>query len=149
MRAVVQRVHEASVAIDTTMTARIDKGLLVYLGVVSGDDEREARFIADKIRHLRIFPDDLKPMNRDVVDVGGSILVVSAFTIAGDARRGRRPSFDDAARPEEAKPLYERVCDILAEQGLPVARGKFGASMDVRSNNDGPVCILLDSTRVF
>ncbi len=149
MRAVVQRVHQASVRVDSDTVAEIGMGLLVYLGVVTGDSEAEAHHIADKIRHLRIFPGNDKPMNRDIAQVGGSILVVSAFTTAGDARRGRRPSFDNAARPEAAEPLYETVCDLLAASGISVARGRFGATMEVRSNNDGPVCVLLDSAGSF
>ncbi len=149
MRAVVQRVRDASVATDGEVVGRIGPGLLVYLGVETGDGEVEASYVADKIRHLRVFPDDKKPMNRDVVAWGGSILVVSALTMAGDARRGRRPSFEKAAAGDVAEPLYERVCVLLEASGVVVGRGRFGASMEVFSRNDGPVCVLLDSARVF
>lgn len=149
MRAVVQRVHDASVGVDGEVVARIGRGLLVYLGVESGDGASDAGYVADKVRHLRVFPDGEKPMHRDVVEVGGSVLVVSAFTTAGDARRGRRPSFERAAAAEVAKPLYERFCEVLGAAGPEVERGRFGALMDVASRNDGPVCVLIDSHRVF
>ena len=149
MRAVIQRVHEASVVVEGQVVGAIGRGLLVYLGVEQGDSQDAARYIAEKIRYLRIFPDSAKPMNRDVTDAGGAVLVVSAFTTAGDARRGRRPSFDNAAGPEAAGPLYLQVCSSLADYGLEVQRGRFGAMMDVRSSNDGPICVLIDSKRVF
>ncbi len=149
MRAVVERVCEAAVLVDGVVVGEIGKGLLVYLGVERNDSQDDARYIAEKIRYLRIFPDPQKPMNRDVTGGGGAVLVVSAFTTVGDARRGRRPSFDKAGGREEAEPLYEHVCDCLEAYGLVVRRGVFGAMMQVRSNNDGPVCVLLDSKRVF
>ncbi len=149
MRAVVQRVGSASVVADGETVGAIGHGLLVYLGVEVADTEAEARYVADKIRYLRIFPDARRAMNLDVVEAGGAVLVVSAFTTAGDARRGRRPSFDRAAGGEAAEPRYERVCGMLGECGLHVERGRFGAQMTVRSDNDGPVCILLDSSRTF
>lgn len=149
MRAVTERVREASVLVDQAVVARISKGLLIYLGVERDDSQEDARYIAEKIRYLRIFPDRDKPMNRDVAAAGGEVLVVSAFTTVGDARRGRRPSFEKASRRQEAEPLYEHVCDCLTGYGLVVRRRVFGAMMQVRSHNDGPVCVLLDSKRVF
>lgn len=149
MRAVVQRVSEASVRVGDDIIAHIGAGLLVYLGVENDDTESDVRFLADKTRFLRIFPDDRKPMNRDVIEVGGAVLVVSAFTTMGNARRGRRPSFERAASGDKAARWYERFCDAVAEHGLEVQRGRFGTHMDVGAKNDGPVCILLDSRRTF
>ena len=149
MRAVVQRVRQASVSVDGRVIAEIEAGLLVYLGVQTDDTDRDVDYMADKVRHLRIFPDDKGRMNRDVADAGGGALVISAFTTIADARRGRRPSFEKAAAPEIAKPLYERFCRKLLDKGLDLAQGQFGAMMQVRSNNDGPICILLDSGRMF
>ena len=149
MRAVVQRVSQAAVDIDGSTVGQIGDGLLVYLGVQTGDTEGDARYLADKIRYLRVFPDEANHMNRDVRHAAGAVLVVSAFTTAGDARKGRRPSFDHAAGAEEADPLYQLVCRLLTESGLTVATGRFGAMMSVRSTNAGPVCILLDSRRTF
>ena len=149
MRAVIQRVSSAAVVVEENTVGKIGEGLLVYIGVQSDDSEADARYIADKIRHVRIFPDDSKMMNRDVLQVGGAVLAVSAFTTAADARRGRRPSFDGAAGAELADPLYEEVCAFLEEHGLEVQKGRFGAMMKVVSTNSGPVCILLDSKRAF
>jgi D-tyrosyl-tRNA(Tyr) deacylase len=149
MRVVVQRVSRAAVLADGEAVGRIDEGLLIYVGVETDDGESDAQYVADKVRHLRIFPDDKHLMNRDVSQAGGAVLAVSAFTTAADARKGRRPSFDRAATSEEADALYGRVCQLLEEAGLTVARGRFGAMMEVESINAGPVCILLDSKRVF
>ena len=149
MRAVVQRVNDASVVVAGEVVGSIGRGLLVYLGIEEGDSQDAARYIADKIRYLRIFPDSAKPMNCDVVEVGGAVLVVSAFTTAGDARRGRRPSFDNAAHPKVAEPLYLEVCSLLGEYSLEVKTGRFREMMEVRSTNDGPICVLIDSNRVF
>ncbi len=149
MRAVVQRVHEASVVVDAETVGKIDAGLLVYLGVEPDDGDDEVRYLAEKVRNLRIFPDDHKPLNRDVGETNGSVLVVSAFSTVGDARKGRRPSFDKAAGPDLAEQLYERFCDTLAGLGVGVERGRFRQHMDVRSVNDGPICMLLDSRKVF
>ena len=149
MRVVVQRVSEASVTVDGEERCAIKSGLLVYLGVDRTDAGLDATALADKVRHLRIFPDDKGRMNRDVAEAGGAVLVVSAFSVQADARRGRRPSFDDAAAPEQAEPLYRLFCDALAEHGVHVERGLFGAYMMVHSVNDGPICILTDSRRLF
>ena len=149
MRAVVQRVSDASVVVEGRTVGRIDDGLLVYLGVHSDDSQADAEYMADKIRHLRIFPDEKDLMNRDVLQAAGAVLMISAFTTAADARRGRRPSFERAAKADVADPLYQRVCTLLEECGLDVQKGCFGAMMRVSSTNAGPVCILLDSKRAF
>ena len=149
MRAVVQRVHEASVTVDDAVTGRIEQGLLVYVGVGQDDNEQDVRWLMDKITQLRIFNDDDGKMNLSVTDIRGGILVISAFALQADARKGRRPSFDAAAGPELAEELYDRLCETLTETGLTIARGVFRAHMDVASTNDGPICILLDSKRVF
>jgi len=149
MRAVVQRVREASVSVDGETIGRIGHGLVVYLGVGRGDDESHVAYLAEKIAHLRIFEDDRAELNRSVLDAGGAALVVSQFTLYGDCRRGRRPSFDAALPPAEAEALYERFLAVLAGHGVPVQAGRFRARMDVASVNAGPVTILLDSRRSF
>ena len=149
MRATVQRVASASVTVGDECCASIEGGLLVYLGVAASDGEAEARFLAEKVRHLRVFSDEAGNLNRDLVEAGGSTLVVPAFTLLGDARKGRRPSYVAAAPPEQAEGLYELFCQALVEAGLEVARGVFRAHMQVASVIDGPVCILLDSSRLF
>jgi D-tyrosyl-tRNA(Tyr) deacylase len=149
MRAVVQRVREASVTVDGELLGRIGQGLVVYLGVGRGDDETHIAYLAEKLAHLRIFEDDQANMNRSLLDVGGAALVISQFTLYGDCRRGRRPSFDAALPPEQAQALYERFLAALAGHGVPVQSGRFRAMMDVASVNAGPVTILLDSTRQF
>ncbi|MHC4064390.1 MAG: D-aminoacyl-tRNA deacylase [Planctomycetota bacterium] len=149
MRATVQRVASASVTAGHDHTASIEGGLLVYLGVAARDSEADARLLAEKVRYLRIFDDEAGQLNRDVVEAGGSVLVVSAFTLLGDARKGRRPSYVAAAGPEHAEQLYEFFCDSLAQTGLEVQRGVFRSYMQVTAVNDGPVCILLDSTKLF
>jgi D-tyrosyl-tRNA(Tyr) deacylase len=149
MRAVVQRVRDCSVRVEGRLTGSIDAGLLVYLGVGRNDAEREARFIADKIVNLRIFTDPAGKMNLSVLDVKGGILVVSQFTLYGDAREGRRPSYTEAADPGTARALYERVLGFLGESGLTVQAGEFQASMEVAYTNLGPVTILLDSEKKF
>ncbi len=149
MRAVVQRVKEASVRVDGRLKGRIGEGLLVYLGVGSGDDGEDLVYTAEKVRHLRIFPDEAGKMNRSVEDTGGQILVISQFTLYGDVRRGRRPSYTDAALPEPARDLYERFIRALQEMGFHVESGEFAASMEVDSINRGPVTILIDSKRIF
>jgi D-tyrosyl-tRNA(Tyr) deacylase len=149
MRAVVQRVTRADVRVDGDVIGAIDAGLLVLVGVGVDDDEDDAISLARKIASLRIFRDDEGNMNRDVSEAGGSVLVISQFTLHGDVRKGRRPSFITAARPERAEPLYERVVAELAAQGLTTATGRFGATMAVELVNDGPVTILLDTKRLF
>jgi len=156
MRAVVQRVDSASVTVRDGETARetgrIGIGLLVLLGVEAGDGPGDADYIASKIRDLRIFRDPVdahKHMNLAVTDVGGAVLVVSQFTLAGDCRKGRRPSFDSAAAPELARPLYEHVVSDLRASGLTVETGEFQATMRVALVNDGPVTLLLDSRKRF
>jgi len=149
MRAVVQRVTSAKVVADGRTVGTIGKGLLVYLGVAEGDTEADLSYITEKVRYLRIFPDPAGKMNLDVVQAGGGVLLVSAFTVQADARKGRRPSFDAAARGEEAARLYEQAAVQLRSYGLEVQTGLFGAYMHVESINDGPICVLLDSRRKF
>lgn len=145
MRAVVQRVRQASVTVEKVIVGRIDPGWLVLLGVSKGDVDHDADWMSDKIAGLRAFADDEGKMNRSVVEAGGSVLVVSQFTLLADCRKGRRPSFVDAASPEEAERLYRRVVERLAASGIPVATGVFRAHMDVELVNDGPVTFVLDS----
>ncbi len=149
MRAVVQRVTRASVSVGGAYTGRIEAGLLVFAGVMAGDGPADVEYIASKVRELRIFPDESGRMNRSVGDIGGGLLVVSQFTLAGDVRRGRSPSFDAAAPPEVAREYYEIVVARLRESGLTVATGEFRAMMRVELENDGPVTILIDSRRAF
>ncbi len=149
MRAVVQRVSSASVATQGRPTAAISRGFLAYLGVDRSDTQSDAAYLAEKIGRLRVFPDDAGRMNLDVCQVEGHVLVVSAFTLMADARRGRRPSFDAAQKGEPAQKLYEAFCEELGRCGVGVTRGVFGAEMDVVSVNAGPVCILIDSKKTF
>ena len=149
MRAVIQRVLHAEVKIGGESVARIDKGVLVYLSVGREDGLKDAEFMAEKIVNLRIFQDEVGKMNRSVLDVGGQLLLVSNFTLHGDCRKGRRPSFDAAAEPVGAQQLYEKLIELIAGQGVEVQRGVFGEYMHVSSINDGPVTFLLDSSRVF
>jgi len=149
VRAVVQRCSRASVTVDGAVVGSIGRGLVVLVGVATRDSDTDAAWMVEKIRGLRIFPDDDANMNRSLVDVGGAVLVVSQFTLYGDARRGRRPSFIDAAHPSVAEPLVRAVADALRVSGLDVAEGRFGAMMDVELVNDGPVTILLDSEKQF
>jgi len=149
VRAVVQRVSRAEVRVEGRSTGRVGRGLAVLLGVARGDAEPDAVQLADKVAALRIFEDDAGKMNLSVRDVAGGVLVVSQFTLLGDARKGNRPGFTDAAPPEEANALYERFCALLRERGLEVATGVFRASMEVELVNEGPVTILLDSKRTF
>ena len=145
MRAVVQRVLRASVAVRDQITGEIGKGLMVLIGVEVGDGERDAAYIADKVLNLRVFEDDAGKMNRSLLDVGGGLLVISQFTLYGDAAHGRRPSFTGAARPEVAIPLYEKFIGLCRGYGVPVATGEFGAEMLVSIENDGPVTIMVES----
>ena len=144
VKVLIQRVARASVRVEGRTVGAIERGLVVLLGVERGDTEDDAARHAQKTAELRIFPDDSGKMNRSVVDVEGSVLVVSQFTLAASTRRGRRPSFDRAAPPDQARALYERFVKRLAELGLPVATGTFQAMMEVELINDGPVTILLD-----
>ena len=149
VRAVVQRVSRAEVRVDGRSTGRIGRGLAVLLGVGRDDGEDDARLVADKVAALRVFEDAAGKMNLALAEVSGGVLVVSQFTLLGDARKGRRPSFIDAAPPEEANRLYECFVTRAADSGLDVARGVFRAMMDVELVNQGPVTILLDSRRAF
>ncbi len=145
MRAVVQRVSEAAVTVGGDTVGRIGPGLLLFLGVSSTDGEEEARYVADKTLNLRIFPDDDGRFDRSALDVDAQLLVVSQFTLYGDTRRGRRPSFTDAAPPDRASSLVDMTVNILAESGLRVETGRFRAQMSVSLVNCGPVTIILDS----
>jgi D-tyrosyl-tRNA(Tyr) deacylase len=149
VRAVVQRVARASVEVDGIEVGSIGAGLLVLVGVATDDEEADAQWLADKIRQLRIFPDNAGVMNRSVEESNGAILAVSQFTLQGDARRGRRPSYIVAAPPERAEVLYRVFFDSLRASGLDVGEGVFQAHMQVELVNDGPVTILLDSKKVF
>jgi len=149
MRVVVQRVSHAEVGVQDETVGKIDRGLLVYLGVGKGDTAADAEFIADKLVNLRVFKDSAGKMNLSVMDVGGAILLISNFTLHGDCRRGRRPGFDAAAEPAAAEELYEKTAALIADEGVTVEKGVFGAYMQVESTNDGPVTFLLDSGRLF
>lgn len=149
MRAVVQRVSRAKVTVDGSVAGEIDRGLMVLLGVGVDDVDADAQTMADKISNLRIFPDDAGLMNLSVQDVHGGVLLVSQFTLLGDVRKGRRPSFITAAREDAAKPLYEQVGALLERMRLRVGYGVFGAHMDVEIVNDGPVTILIDTKKTF
>ncbi|MCS7191367.1 MAG: D-aminoacyl-tRNA deacylase [Armatimonadetes bacterium] len=149
MRAVVQRVSEAWVEIEGQEVARIGKGLLVLLGVGQVDSEEDAKYLANKVANLRVFEDEEGKLNKSVLEIGGSVLVVSNFTLYGDCRKGRRPSFTDAAPPEIANQLYLRFCDFLKAEGVPVQMGVFQAHMHVGLINDGPITLLLDSQKQF
>jgi len=149
LRAVVQRVKKASVTVNGEEIGSIGLGLLVLLGVARDDGNDDARYLADKVANLRIFADDEGKMNRSLLQVGGELLAVSQFTLYGDARKGRRPSFINAAEPEEADSLYQFFCGLVREKGIRVATGQFQAMMDVELVNSGPVTILLDSKKGF
>ena len=149
MRAVVQRVRRAKVTVAGEITGEIGRGMLVLLGVGHEDTQGGAEYLADKIVGLRIFEDDAGKMNRSVAEVGGAVLAVSQFTLYGDVRKGKRPSFDDAARPEMARTLYERFVSRVRASGLRCETGRFQEMMGVELVNDGPVTILLDSEKTF
>jgi D-tyrosyl-tRNA(Tyr) deacylase len=149
VRVVVQRVREARVTVDGETVGEIGPGLLVYAAAAPDDGDDDVRYIADKVHHLRIFPDAEGKMNRDVQEAGGAVLLVSAFTVCADARRGRRPSFDHSASGAAAEPLITQLVDALRTAGLTVATGRFAAYMLVDAVNDGPICVLLDSRRGF
>ena len=145
MKAVIQRVTRASVEVDGTIVGKIGHGLLILLGVAKGDGETDGRYLVEKIRTLRIFSDEQGKMNRSLADIEGSVLLVSQFTLLGRTANGRRPSFDEAAPPDEAKRLYEAVAIDLRSLGIPVETGVFAAHMQVELLNDGPVTFVLDS----
>jgi len=149
MRALVERVLEATVQVENQTIGKIGQGLLVYIGVEKGDGEPDVQYLVDKVRNLRVFEDEAGKMNLDIAQIGGSVLAISAFTLQADVRKGRRPSFDNAAVPELAKDLYQKVIQGLVQSGLTVQTGQFAAMMEVRAVNDGPICILLDSKRLF
>ncbi len=149
MRAVVQRVSEASVTVDGQVVGEIGHGFLVLVGIAPSDGEAEAAYLARKIVGLRVFEDDAGKMNLGLSEVGGSVLAVSQFTLYGDCRKGRRPSFTDAAPPDQADALYRRFCTLMEEEGVPVARGVFQAHMAVALVNDGPVTLWLDTATLM
>ena len=149
MRAVVQRVKNASVRIDGEICGQINQGLLVFLGVSKEDTELDITYISDKITGLRIFEDENEKMNNSIMDINGEILVISQFTLYGDCRKGRRPSFDGAMRPPEAEEMYEKFVEYIKKSGLKTETGRFGADMKVELLNDGPVTIILDSSKIL
>ena len=149
MRAVIQRVEDCSVTVDGEVTGAISRGLLMYLGVEKNDTERDLEYILDKTIHLRIYEDENGKMNLSLPETGGQILVVSQFTLCADTRKGRRPSYNNAADPQKAERLYRTCLDRLSELGFPPRAGIFAAKMRVTSTNAGPVTILLDSNKTF
>ncbi|MFR6292109.1 MAG: D-aminoacyl-tRNA deacylase [Peptococcaceae bacterium] len=149
MRAVVQKVSRGSVQVESACTGQIGQGLLVFLGVTHEDTQQDAHYLAEKIANLRIFEDEAEKLNLSVQDIGGAVLSVSQFTLYGDCRKGRRPSFTEAARPEQANELYEQFNQFLQQQGVTVETGRFQTHMLVELVNDGPVTMLLDSKKNF
>lgn len=149
MRGVVQRVKRASVSVDNKVIGEISDGILLLLGVDETDEEKDLEYMCDKVPNLRIFEDENGKMNKSLMDVNGSLLVISQFTLLGDARKGRRPSFIEAARPEKAIPMYENFIKKMKEKEINTQCGEFGADMQVELVNDGPVTILLDSRKLF
>ncbi|HAJ36543.1 MAG TPA: D-tyrosyl-tRNA(Tyr) deacylase [Chloroflexi bacterium] len=149
MRAVVQRVSSAQVTVAGEVVGQIARGFLVLVGITHSDDVAEAAYLARKIVGLRVFEDDDGKMNLSLTDIGGAVLAVSQFTLYGDVRKGRRPSFTDAARPEQAEPLYQRFCQLLAAEGVAVEQGVFQAHMQITLVNDGPVTIWLDTATLM
>ncbi len=149
MKAVVQRVSQAQVTVDAEVVGRIADGLLVYAAAAPDDGDADIAYIAEKVAHLRIFRDAEGKMNRAVIEIGGGVLLVSAFTVQADARKGRRPSFDASASGEVAEPLIAKLVEAVRGYGVLVQTGRFAAHMHVESVNDGPICILLDSRRGF
>jgi len=145
MRAVVQRVKWAEVEVDGQVVARIEQGALVLLGVHQSDTEQQARWLAQKLAHLRFFEDEAGKLNRSVLEVGGAMLVVSNFTLYGDCRKGRRPSFTESAPYDAGRALYEQFCAYLQAEGVPLQTGVYGATMQVRLQNDGPVTLIVDA----
>jgi len=149
MRLVIQRVREAQVSVKDEIVGEIGKGLLVFLGVGRGDTEADVDYLVEKCVHLRIFPDGREKFNLSLIDIGGALLVVSQFTLWGDCRKGRRPSFTESAPPLTAQPLYDLFIDKARQKGILVACGRFQEMMDVRLINDGPVTFILDSKKNF
>ncbi|WP_041623307.1 D-aminoacyl-tRNA deacylase [Spirochaeta thermophila] len=149
MRAVVQRVHRGVIEVEGRVVASIETGIAVFLGVAIGDTEEDVAYLATKVAHLRIFEDHEGKMNRSVIEEGRNILVIPQFTLLGDVRKGRRPSYNAAAPPAEAEPLFTRFCETIETFGLRTARGVFGTHMEVSLVVDGPVTILLDSKKAF
>lgn len=149
MRAVVQRVTCASVSVDNEIIGKINKGFVVLLGVGEGDTAEDMKYIAEKIINLRVFEDEDGKMNLSIKDIGGELLVISQFTLYGDCRKGRRPSFDKAGEPNMAKKLYEETCEYFKDCEIVTQTGQFAADMQVSLINDGPVTMLLDSTKLF
>ena len=149
MRAVVQRVSNSSVTVDQNVIGKIDRGIMVLLGVNDDDNSKDVEYLVDKIVNLRIFEDENEKMNLSLLDIKGDLLVVSQFTLYGDCRKGRRPNFTDAAKPDIAIPLYEEFIDKAKKYGIKVETGEFGAHMSVDIVNDGPVTLLIDSKKNF
>ena len=149
MRAVIQLVSEASVKVKNNITGKIGQGLVVLLGISQKDTEKDVAYLSDKVSNLRVFPDEQGLMNRSVQDVGGEVLVVSQFTLFGDCRKGRRPSYSRAAPPETAQRLYDLFIAEIKNRELPVATGEFQAMMQVSLTNNGPVTLLIDSEKTF
>lgn len=149
MRAVVQRVTSSSVTVDQQVVGAIGRGVNVLLGVHKDDTEKDIAYLADKLVNLRIFEDENDVMNKSLLDIGAEALIISQFTLLGDVRKGRRPSYSDAGRPDQAKALYEAFVEAVVKLGVPVATGSFQADMKVEIHNDGPVTILLDSHKLF
>jgi len=149
MRAVIQRVKSASVKVNDNVIGSIAQGILLLLGIEDSDEEKDLEYMCDKVPNLRIFEDENGKMNKSLLDVGGSILVISQFTLLGDARKGRRPSFIAAAQPDKAIPMYEKYITEMKKKNIFTQSGEFGADMKVELINDGPVTILLDSKKVF
>ena len=149
MRAVVQRVHGARVEVDGVVVGEIERGLCVFVGAAVGDEAKDEGYIVRKVANLRVFPDDTGKMSLSVKDIGGAVLAVSQFTVFGDVRKGRRPSFTGAMEPTTALPAYERFVTHLRAEGVPVQTGQFAADMRVLVDNDGPITILLDSRKTF
>ncbi len=149
MRAVVQRVKEARVEVDKRVVGAIERGVLIFIGIADNDIEKDCEYMVNKIANLRIFPDENALMNRSLLGINGSALVVSQFTLMGDCRKGRRPSFSNAASPEKAKGLYEKFIALMKNMGIHVETGIFQEIMEVYLVNDGPVTILLDSKKLF
>ncbi|MFT9597865.1 D-aminoacyl-tRNA deacylase [Mesobacillus sp.] len=145
MRLVIQRSKEAKVTVDEEITGSIKKGFVILVGVTHDDTEKDAAFLAEKAANLRVFEDEAGKMNLSLLEVGGEILSVSQFTLYGDCRKGRRPNFMDAAKPDHAETVYEAFNTYLAEKGIKVEKGVFGAMMDVQLTNDGPVTLIIDS----